>query len=156
MTRQQTINKIIEECHTQGIKKAEQIQYMIATVQHETNNTFEPVREAYWLDEEWRKRNLRYYPYYGRGFVQLTWESNYKKFGELLGIDLVGNPDLALDMDTAIFILVYGMKHGTFTGKKLDDYFNEKGSDFVHARKIVNGKDKAEHIALLAQNIKVA
>lgn len=155
MDRQKTIDAIIKECYNQGIKKSEQIQYVLATVQHETNDTFKPVKEAYWLNEGWRKRNLRYYPFYGRGLVQITWKSNYKKFGELLNIDLVNNPDLALEMDNAIFILVYGMKHGIFTGKKLDDYFGDKGSNFVKARKIINGKDKARHIALLAQAIEV-
>jgi len=155
MSRQKTIDKIIKECYAQDIKKPEQIQYVLATVQHETNDTFKPVKEAYWLSEGWRRRNLRYYPYYGRGFVQITWESNYEKFSKLLGVDLVKDPDLALEMDNAIFILVYGMKHGILTGKKLDDYFGDKGSNFVNARKIINGKDKAKHIALLAQAIKI-
>ena len=35
--------------------------------------------------------------YYGRGYVQITWDYNYKKFGEILNIPLLKNPDLALD-----------------------------------------------------------
>ncbi len=161
MTRQETIDAIIKECYAQGVTKPEAIQYVLATVQHETNDTFKPVKEAYWLSEGWRKKNLRYYPYYGRGFVQLTWESNYKKFSKLLSerfggkIDLVKNPDLALDIEYAIFILVYGMKYGVFTGKKLSDYFGDSGSDFIGARKIINGKDKAIAIAALAQKIRI-
>ena len=155
MTRQEMIDAIVKECHNQGITKPEAIQYVLATVQHETNNTFKPVKEAYWLSEKWRKKNLRYYPYYGRGLVQITWKSNYEKFGKLLGIDLVKKPDLALEPGNAIFILVYGMKHGVFTGKKLDDYFNSKGSNFIKARKIINGKDKAKKIAALAQDIAI-
>jgi len=153
MNREETIDLIIKECYKQEIKKPEAIQYVLATVQHETNDTFKPVKEAYWLNEKWRKKHLRYYPYYGRGFVQITWKENYEKFGTLLGVDLVENPNLALEPDNAIFILVYGMKHGIFTGKKLDDYFSEKGSNFVKARRIINGKDKAKKIALLAQSI---
>ena len=155
MKRQETIDAIIKECYAQGVTKAEQIQYVLATVQHETNDTFKPVKEAYWLSEGWRKRNLRYYPYYGRGLVQITWKSNYEKFSKLLGVDLVNHPDLALKMGNAIFILIHGMKHGIFTGKKLDDYFGEQGSNFVKARKIINGRDKAKHIASLAQSIKI-
>ena len=41
------------------------VAYIMATVKHETNNTFEPVEEAYWLSESWRKANLRYYPWHG-------------------------------------------------------------------------------------------
>lgn len=155
MTRQETIDAIIKECYKQDIKKPEAIQYVLATVQHETNDTFKPVKEAYWLSEKWRKRNLRYYPYYGRGFVQITWKKNYKKFGDIMGIDLVKNPNLALEIDNAIFILVYGMKHGIFTGKKLGDYFNGGGSNFIYARKIINGKDRAKKIAAMAQKIRL-
>lgn len=34
------------------------------------------------------------YKYRGRGFNQLTFKSNYKKIGDLIGLDLVNNPDL--------------------------------------------------------------
>src|SRR4029079_15992876 len=56
--------------------------YMLATAFQETNQTMQPVREAYWLSEEWRRRNLRYYPFYGWGYVQLTWEANYRRAGD--------------------------------------------------------------------------
>lgn len=70
----------------------------------ETASTFRPVREAFWTSEDWRQAHLRYYPYYGRGFIQLTWESTYRSTGDRLGIDLVGDPDLALEPDTAAAI----------------------------------------------------
>jgi len=156
MERIETINMITAECYRQGVIKPEAIQYVLATVQHETNDTFNPVREAYWRSEVWRKRNLKYYPYYGRGYVQLTHKSNYDKFSKILGIDLVKNPNLALEPDIATFILLYGMKKGTFTGLRLKDFFNASGSNFIEARRIVNGKDKAEHIAELAQKIEIS
>ena len=56
--------------------------YALATAFHETNGTMQPVREAYFLKgnaEAWRKAHLRYYPWYGRGFVQLTWQRNYQR-----------------------------------------------------------------------------
>lgn len=78
----------------------------LGTVSIETARTFEPVREAFWMSEEWRRANLsRYYPFYGRGFIQLTWNGptifNYRNYGRYVGADLEGNPDLALDPDIA-------------------------------------------------------
>lgn len=77
----------------------------------------------------------------GRGPSQLTGRANYTKFSQLLGLDLINHPDLALDQDTGSAILVTGMVIGRFTGKKLSDYFGRPGiaDDPVHARAIVNG-----------------
>lgn len=88
--------------------------------------------------------------YYGRGFVQITWDYNYKSVGKRLGIDLYNNPDLALDRKTASEIMVVGMKEGIFTGRKLSQYFTSEGTDTVQARRIINGTDKAEQIAKYA------
>ena len=68
---------------------------------------------------EWGGRNTRYAPYYGRGFVQLTWEKNYKKMTDLLlserGItaNLVEHPNLALDPTNAAFVAAYGTQRQT-------------------------------------------
>ena len=154
--KNKVIDKILKECKKQGIVNPAQIHYIIATVDYETNGTFLPVKEAYWLSEGWRKRNLRYYPYYGRGLVQITWKANYKKFSKLMDIDLVSNPDLALEIDNAVYILVYGFKHGVFTGKKISDYINLNRTDFKSARKVINGNDRAVYIAKLAQQVNLA
>jgi len=37
----------------------------------------------------------------GKGYIQVTGRSNYKKLGETMGVDLVNNPDLLLDRDFA-------------------------------------------------------
>jgi len=144
---------IIGACIKHGVTNRNQIKYVLATVEHETAGTYMPVKEAYWLSDGWRKRNLRYYPYYGRGFVQITWKSNYVKFSKILDVDFVKNPDLALELEHAVNILVIGMKYGHFTGKKLDDYITRKKIDFRRARRIINGLDKAKKIASLAQSI---
>lgn len=122
--------------------------YVFATTFHETKATFLPVREAYWLPnaEAWRKKNLRYYPYYGRGYVQITWKDNYSKFSKIMGIDFVNTPDLVMDPANAFHIMVYGFIHGSFTTKKISDYINDKKKDYENARRCINGTDKAELI----------
>ena len=36
-------------------------------------------------------------PYFGRGLIQLTGKSNYKKYGDLIGVDLVNDGNKALE-----------------------------------------------------------
>lgn len=152
--RQATIDAIIAECRKQGVTIKAQIAYVLATAGHESG--FQPVREAFYLGEsngraERYRRTLRYYPYYGRGYVQLTWDYNYRKYGTMLGLNMVANPDLALQPNVALFVLVHGMKTGNFTGKKLSDYITATNTDFRNARRIINGMDKADKIAGEAQ-----
>ena len=149
-TKQGTIDAIRWECQSQGIGLNTQMAYVIATTEWETAKTFKPVREAFWLSESWRKKNLRYYPYYGRGFVQLTWKNNYQKYSDLLGTDMVKNPDLAMDSNVALFVLVHGFQIGTFTTRKITDYININKTDFLNARRCINGMDQASKIAALA------
>lgn len=129
-----------------------QLAYLLATARWETAHTMKPVREAFWLSENWRKTHLRYYPWYGRGFVQLTWEDNYKRATRELGVkmDTVDTADTALVPEVAADVAVIGMVEGWFTGKKLSDYITLKKSDFKDARRIINGTDKAAQIAAIA------
>ena len=119
--------------------------YMFATTFHETAKQMVPVKEAYWLSEDWRKRHLSYYPYYGRGFVQLTHRGNYKHAGEVLGVDMVRNPDLALVHSHAAVIMFTGMTEGWFRADQngvrhdLPRYFNTTTNSPIGARKIING-----------------
>ena len=76
--------------------------------------------------------------------------------GDHLGIDLVSNPDRALEVDIAAEILVYGMLHGMFTGKGLSSYINSLRKDYVNARRIVNGTDRASRIAGFAESLEKA
>lgn len=137
------------------------VAYILATAWHETGALMQPVRETFAkTDEEAVQRLMRTsygkkyafrhdngLAYYGRGFVQLTWRDNYRKMGKSLNLDLEGNPDMALNPTVAAEILAEGMMLGSFTGKRLADYFTDTKSDTVNARKIVNGLDRAHKIA---------
>src|SRR5208282_5987635 len=89
--------------------------------------------------------------YYGRGLVQLTWWANYARADARLhdlgaldpDQDLEMTPDLALDPNIAAAILIFGMTEGWFTDRKLSDYFTATTTDFIQARRIVNGLDRA-------------
>ena len=76
--------------------------------------------------------------------VQITGETNYERFG------IASNPEMALETGTAIRIIFEGMIKGIFTGKKLSDYNKSIGYDFVNARRIINGVDRANDIAKYA------
>lgn len=80
----------------------------------------QPVEEAYYLGAraETYRKTLRYYPWHGRGFVQLTWRKNYVRAGKELSIDLTTDPDLAMKPDVAVRVLVHGMEQGWFTGQR--------------------------------------
>jgi putative chitinase len=167
-----TINSIVDtyysECFAQG--DPEHLAYILATAYHES---YHPTKNPEWLPvrEGFTKTNqgainavTKLYDkgiisvnyalpkenglsYYGRGFAQITHDYNYKKIGNRIGIDLYGNPDLALDRDTASKILVIGSVEGLYTGKRLSDYDLKDGLlDAVNARRVINGRDKAEKI----------
>ncbi len=104
----------------------------IATIAIETAHKFVPVREAFWLDdaygyefgEAWRANNLRYYPYYGRGHIQLTWEDNYKYYGWRIGQDLVTFPDKALvGMVSANVFGLYFFEKGVYLAAQREDWW---------------------------------
>lgn len=134
--------------------------YILATSWHETAKTMQPIEEF------GKGRGKRYgkkikhsgvsyvFPnkiYFGRGHVQLTWFENYELMSRLIGVDLLKNPELALVMENSIKIMFEGMLRGAssfgdFTGRSLEQYFNEITNDPIGARRIINGTDKAELI----------
>ena len=162
------INLIVETCEKYNLTYP-QASYVLATTYHETAHTFKPIEE--YGKGKGRKygtiytntKGVKYgiagsggdtylysdYPhlYYGRGFAQLTHWVNYKFAGEQLGIDLINNPDLALQPKYAAEILVKGSINGWFTSKRLSDYINDKKKDYINARRVINSLDKAQLIA---------
>jgi hypothetical protein len=122
--------------------------YVLATAWHETAHTMKPIEE---MGGQAYLRSKAYYPFFGRGYVQLTWEAGYRKASDKLGVDFVAHPELLLDPQYAAPILVIGMAEGWFTGKKLSNYIDMQHSDFVGARRIINGTDRANTIALYAE-----
>jgi len=138
---------IIKECEKQGLLR-NQAAYVLATAWHETAHTMKPVRE--YGGEKYLK-SKKYYPYVGMGYVQLTWKRNYELASTKFGVDFVANPKWLLEPKYAAPILVTGSKEGWFTGKKLSDYITLQKSDFVNARRIINGTDKASLIAGFAE-----
>jgi predicted chitinase len=93
--------------------------------------------------------------YFGRGYVQLTWWSNYAAAGVAIGrgFDLLVDPDLVKDPKIAYEIMSIGMRTGKIfaNGRKFDDYFRQGISDYKKARRMVNGNDHAEEIADIAR-----
>lgn len=83
------------------------------------------------------------YKFRGRGFVQITWKINYKKFNGIAGIDFEKEPEKMLDFNTQISVTVEGMERGLFSrGNTLSKYINETKKDYKGARAIINGNDK--------------
>lgn len=127
----------------------QELAYALATIYHETAHTFKPISEygkgkgrLYGQPDKQTKQR-----YYGRGYVQLTWRFNYELFTRLLKIDLLNNPDLAMKPDVAYTIMTIGMHDGLFTGKGFKNYTKNGKLDYIQARRIINGMDKARRIA---------
>lgn len=149
-----------------------QVAYMLATTKWETVHSFNPVTElppksiagdaakveAYFNEKYSSRTDLGNteatdgFSYRGRGYVQITGRANYKRFGGIVGVDLETTPDAALNPETAYTIMTSGMRQGLFTGKSLSDYITDDKTDYVNARRIINGTDKASTISAIAKH----
>lgn len=135
---------MFNEWDARGLNDIRFLSYMLATVWHEVRETMQPI------EEDGRGKGKAYEGnYYGRGLVQLTWLVNYKKATakNKKGWNFVLYPELALEMEPAIWICFEGMLNGWFTGKKLSDYFGVNSNNPKSARRIINGLDRSDLIA---------
>jgi putative chitinase len=126
--------------------------YYLATIKHEADNKYQPIEE-YGKGRKYKYGQPDPIPgvtYYGRGYVQITWKSNYEAMGKLLKLDLVHKPELTLDPEVAYKLLTIGMTRGMY-GRKVTDYVNSTTTDFINARRSVNGTDAAKLIAGYAE-----
>lgn len=145
---------------------------MLGMAHHETGRTMQPVRETFAssdqqaisrLNRAWGAGSLTWVraPYwipdangrswFGRGFVQITHQANYQKLGNLIGVDLVSDPGVAMHIDVALKTMFVGMRTGAFTGRKLADFFSSTAEDWRGARKIINGTERADLVASYAK-----
>ncbi|PHS02098.1 MAG: hypothetical protein COA78_21880 [Blastopirellula sp.] len=162
---------VLLDCAEKRNTNIEYLSYILATTYHETAFKMQPISEfggkRYFkklYDIKGSKPKLARrlgnlkagdgVKYKGRGFVQITGRANYVKLGKKLGIDLVNNPDLALDTKIAAEILFIGMEQGLFTGKKLSSYMDgidgtdeEDRKQYKLSRWLINGRDKRDTIA---------
>lgn len=148
--------------------------YILATIWHETARTMLPIAEygkgkgrvyGTWYKnskdqlysfKDGSKTTVYLYDeyphlYYGRGETQNTWFTNYEKLSKVFGVDFLRNPDLLLTQEWSTKVTLYSMKTGLYTGKKLSDYIYQSKKDYVGARRIINGTDKAQLIAGYAE-----
>ena len=173
------INFIVSEFDKDKSISYPQAAYMLATAWHETAARMLPIEEygqgknrtyGTWyrnsigalysfIDGSRRSAYLHNdypYLYYGRGYVQLTWYFNYENASKKIGVDFLNNPELVMDKNHAVKIMIQGMKDGWFTGKKLSDYINQSKKDYVGARRIINGTDKDKLISGYAETFEKA
>lgn len=164
------ISTILDAWDRYGDGSLQKLAYVLATPVIETDRKMQPIHEygerAYFKKYEpgtkigKRLGNTQKgdgYKFRGRGLVQLTGRRNYALVGREFVIDLVGNPDLALDPLISARILVVGTIKGWFTGKGLGAYIDDIDEDddedlreFIEARRTVNGKDRAKEIGKIA------
>jgi len=160
----EVVTAIIQGAINLNVTDVGQVSYILATAQHESAN-FTTLVEIGNCDYFANKAGGNGYvnrmgnlskedacKYIGRGLVQLTGKNNYKKISSIYNVNAVQNPDIIVSPDVSVTLLIEGMMGGWFTGKSLPQYVSGDQRDYVSARRVVNGKDRAHHIAMIAKN----
>lgn len=132
-SKSDTVEAIVHYCKRVGVTRLDQVAYILSTAENEA--MLKPIKEM--RGRQLTRDQQRYWHtgFYGRGFIQVTWRSNYVKVGSKLGVDLISNPDLLLTYPIAIASLVLGMRDGWYTNARLNNY---KRGDYWNMRNIVN------------------
>lgn len=163
-----------------------QFAYCLATTKLETAHTMQPIKEhgntAYFTRmydingaRPAKARELGNVnpgdgaKFCGRGDVQITGRSNYRKATKRLrelkiigpDTDFEKNPERVMQPDLACHIMFIGMEEGWFTSitldRDIDDSIDgDEHADFIRARRIINGTDKAAMIAGYGDNFLAA
>lgn len=152
LTRDQNVELLVRTALEYGVTDRRQIAYIIGTAQHETDN-FATSREYDGPNQAIRNGYGGGENYYGRGYVQVTHDRNYDRMATTLGDPRIRtNPDIvAQEATLGAQTTVVGMSRGLYTGVGLDRYINSQNADYTDARAVVNGTDRAAHIAGLAR-----
>jgi len=165
-----SIKNVIDYFYADGHTNIDYLMYILATNKWETMHKWVPVIEKkanpakqpeVW---KWQKRYW-FTNMMGRGKTQITWIDNYREFTPIVNaklalidplkpkVDLVKNPDQALDDMVSTIIMVEGMTEGLFRfdkvkkkSIKLSDFYNPTTNvfDALGARKVINSIDAVE------------
>ncbi len=122
------LNRIMAEWESRQLTDLRWLANILAQSYWESARTWQPILEGGGADY---LRSKPYWPYIGAGLIQVTWKSNYSKFG-------AAKPEDLLSWPVALRALFDGMINGMFTGHKLEHYFNDSVDDPLNARRIVN------------------
>ncbi len=136
------IAKALED---EGILDSNVLAYALATIEHETAATFEPISE---YSGNFSARRLGYEggeAFHGRGFIQLTHLRNYRMIGERIGMgdQLARNPELASQPEVSAKVLAAFFKDNNVANLASRGLFEA-------ARQPVNPDRNAYHVAMLA------
>jgi predicted chitinase len=128
---QENITILVDALKEGKIATPRVIAYAMATMAHETWYTFKPIKENNGPAHAIQYGYSGGENYYGRGYIQLTHDFNYRIYGEKIGMGdkLVKDPDLALDPDIAARLFV-----AYFKRNNVDDLAEK---NFVSARRPV-------------------
>ncbi len=136
---------IAKALESEGILDSNVFAYALATVEHETDETFAPIDEIYGRRSARRLGYEGGTNFFGRGFIQITHLRNYRKIGERIGMgdSLVRNPELASGPEIAAKILAAFFKDNNVANLASQGYF-------VAAREPINPDINARSVARLA------